>query len=63
MTSNWPVWCEIVCSKCADVVAGQFNFRVLNKPTLRNEAVRNGWRLVANDWLCKECIEGFKANA
>lgn len=59
---KWPVWCEIVCSKCTDTTAGQFNRTVLNKVTLRNEALRNGWRIVAHDWLCKQCLERLKSD-
>lgn len=54
----WPVWCHIVCRKCAATTAGQFNYNVMNRPTMRNEALRNGWRIVANDWLCLTCING-----
>lgn len=57
MTSNWPVWCEIVCSKCANTTAGQFNRKTLNKVTMRNEAIKQGWRIYADYWVCKECIE------
>ena len=57
MTSNWPVWCQLICFKCGEITAGQWNYRKLNKATLRNEALRNGWKLVADVWCCKECVE------
>lgn len=56
----WPIWCHIVCRTCATTVAGQFNFTTLNKPTMRNEALKNGWRLIADDWLCVSCIASEK---
>ena len=58
MSSNWPVWCELVCKKCRSTTAGQFNVATLNKVTLRNEALRKGWRIVANEWLCIDCLDG-----
>lgn len=53
---TWPIWCEIVCRECASTTAGQFNYSSLKKNEMRNEAMRNGWKIVNNDWLCKECL-------
>lgn len=61
-SSRWPVWCELVCCKCASTCAGQFNFKTLNKVAMKNEAQRQGWKLIANDWLCGECIAKVRHN-
>lgn len=57
LNSDWPIWCEIVCLQCAAKVAGQFNWRTMNKPTMKSEAIKNGWKIIAGDWLCKICLE------
>lgn len=57
MPSNWPVWCEIVCSRCTTTTAGQFNTTKFNKGKMRINATNKGWRIVADDWLCVECVK------
>lgn len=54
---TWPIWCEIVCVKCANTTAGRFNYSSLKKNEMRNEAYREGWRITNDDWLCKECLK------
>jgi hypothetical protein len=57
MPSHWPVWCEIVCSRCSSVTAGQFNTTKFNKGQMRKKAMAEGWDIVADDWLCVECVK------
>ena len=57
MASEWPVYCQVVCSECRASTAGRFNSDRFNKGMMRRQAYQEGWRLIANDWLCKRCIE------
>lgn len=57
MASNWPVWCQIVCCRCSNVTSGQFNTVKFNKGQMRKDAMAKGWRIVADDWLCVECVK------
>lgn len=62
MSSLWPVWCEIVCKDCAATTSGRFNTIRFNKGSMRMEAMRKGWRIIANDWACKQCFEKENLN-
>lgn len=53
---KFPVWCELVCRQCAGTCAGRFNWTKLNKVALKNEALKSGWKIIANDWICKACL-------
>src|ERR1017187_10031699 len=47
----------VFCLKNEELTAGQWNYTKLNKTTLRNEALRNGWKLISDVWICKGCFE------
>lgn len=56
MPSHWPVWCHIVCSRCGSTTAGRFNRTKFNKGQMRIDAMAKGWRIIADDWICNECV-------
>jgi hypothetical protein len=60
MASNWPVWCQLICCRCGNTTSGQFNTTKFNKGKMRTLAMQKGWRIIADDWLCNECVERMK---
>lgn len=53
---SWPIWCEIVCRQCASTEAGRFNTTTLNKKQMKAVAMKRGWRIINDDWVCRHCL-------
>lgn len=57
---DWPVWAEIACYECGGRAAGRFVWKKPARVAMRHEALSKGWRLVCNEWYCKECLNNLK---
>lgn len=52
-----PIWCEIVCARCASTVSGRFTRRNIDRASMRRTAHASGWVVRDNDWLCRSCAD------
>ena len=60
MATEWKIWCEIVCCKCASTTSSQFNTVKFHKGKMRTMAMQKCWRIIANDWLCAKCVKEYQ---
>lgn len=61
---SFYVWVELVCCKCALVMAGRFTKGAIPRREMMAEAKRHGWTYedmgnhYGHDWQCKNCKNG-----
>ena len=54
------IWCEIVCDRCADTVAGRYVTGSIPRKSMKDEAIGRGYWFVRGSTFCsRKCLDAY----